>query len=375
MIENPKTIDKFLDIEDPWLLSDTEKKDYLTQSIIEAAEHHYKNNAVWRRLCETKNFKPGNINGYEDLKRIPVISTRAFKGGFNLLSVPEEKIVKVHLSSGTSGNRSRVPRDSITLERQRKSLWNSIRKFRVNEAGFLAMMSPSPEEIGDLAISNYSKIACEMVGSNYDFFLKLDGGFNPAQVVEKLNSVTGRPINIGGAPLLIMALAEYILKTGNRITTLTEDSSISSAGGFKTPKGEVISREAYNRIVMQAFDIKVENIRDIYSMSELNGAMLECKHHLKHVPPYFYLSIRNPVNLDEEVPFGEEGLPVFIDPLAHSYPGFILADDIVSMKTAPFDNCLCGEPGATLATNIRRAAGAEEKGCGRHVAELKDKLS
>ncbi len=74
------------------------------------------------------------------------------------------------------------------------------------------------------------------------------------------------------------------------------------------------------------------------------------------------------------MPFGEEGLPVFIDPLAHSYPGFIVADDIVAMKTGSFNNCSCGQPGATLATRVRRAKGAEEKGCGRHVAELNEQL-
>ncbi len=371
----PKSIiDEFLEIEDPWMISEEKRKEFLTASIIEAVEHHYKNNPVWRRLCDSKNFKPTDIQSYEDLNRIPVISTRAFKGGFNLLSVPEKDIVKVHVSSGTSGNRSRVPRDRITLERQKKSLFNTIKKFRVSDAGYFAMMSPSPEEISDLAIANYSRTACEMV-QNFDFFLKLDGGFQPDKVVEKINSVKERPINIGGAPMLIMALAKYILETGNRITTITEDSGISSGGGFKSPSGDVVDRKTYNNLLIQAFGIKEENIRDVYSMSELNGAMLECEHHYKHVPPYFYLSIRNPANLDEEVPVGEEGLPVFIDPLAHSYPGFIIADDIVSMQRSSSEKCSCGQPGPVLKTNVRRAEGAEEKGCGRHVAELKDQLT
>jgi len=96
-------IDEFLEIEDPWMISEEKRKEFLTASIIEAVEHHYKNNTVWRRLCDSKNFKPTDIQSYEDLNRIPVISTRAFKGGFNLLSVPEKDIVKVHVSSGTSG--------------------------------------------------------------------------------------------------------------------------------------------------------------------------------------------------------------------------------------------------------------------------------
>ncbi|NPA36537.1 MAG: hypothetical protein GXO47_06785 [Chlorobi bacterium] len=367
-------IDKFLDIEDPWSLSETERKDLLTGSIIEAAEHHYKNNTVWRKLCDVKNFKPSDINSYDDLNRIPVISTRAFKGGFDLLSVPKEDIVKVHMSSGTSGNRSRVPRDRITLERARKSILKSNAKFRKGDAGYLGMMSPSPEEISDLTIANYAKISLEDYKS-YDFFLKLDGGFDPEKVVEKLNSVTDRPVNLGGAPMLILALADYVMKTGNKILTMDENSAVTSGGGFKSAKGDVVDRETFNQIVMKAFNVKEENVRDTYSMSELNGVFNECEHHMKHIPPFFYISIRNPSNLDEEVPLGEEGLPVFIDPLAHSYPGFIIADDIVSIKTGPFEECACGIVGPTFAPKVRRAEGAEEKGCGRHVDELSEQLS
>jgi len=34
-----------------------------------------------------------------------------------------------------------------------------------------------------------------------------------------------------------------------------------------------------------------------------------------------------------------------------------------------------GQPGATIATNVRRAKGADEKGCGRHVAELSEQIN
>jgi len=374
MTQPISTIDKFLDIKDPWSLSETERKDLLVGSIIESVEHHYKNNAVWRRLCEVKNFKPTDINSYDDLNRIPVISTRAFKGGFDLLSVPQEDIVKVHMSSGTSGSRSRVPRDRITLARNRKSILKTNEKFRASAPGYLGMMSPSPDELSDLTIANYSKISLEDFNS-YDFFLKLDGGFNPAVVVEKLNAVTDRPVNIGGAPMLILALAQYVMESGNKIHTIDDESAVTSGGGFKTPDGQVVDRQTYNQIVMKAFGVAKENVRDVYSMSELNGVLSECEHHQKHIPPYFYVSIRNPSNIEEELPFGEEGLPVFIDPLAHSYPGFIVADDIVSFITPPFETCSCGEPGPTLATKVRRAEGAEEKGCGRHVAELSEQMT
>ena len=373
MIKEKAIIDRFLEIEDPWSLPVGERRELLAASIREAVGFHYEHNTVWRRLCEAKGFRPSDVQTYDDLNLIPVISTRAFKGGFDLLSVPEEEIVKVHMSSGTSGNRSRVPRDRITLDRNERSLQISIRKFRASDARYLAMMSPSPDELGDLTMANYARTAAAMA-EDHGFFLELKGGFRPEKVVETLNRVKVRPVNIGGAPVLIMVLAQYILKTGDRIRTLTPDSGVSSAGGFKTPTGDMISREEFDQLVMKAFGIPRENIRDVYSMSELNGALLECGHHHKHLPPWFYLSIRNPADIDEEVAPGEEGLPVFLDPLAHSYPGFIIADDIVSITTGPEEICACGVPGPVLAPHVRRAQGVEEKGCGRHVAELREQM-
>jgi long-chain-fatty-acid---luciferin-component ligase len=361
-------IDDFLAIENPWALDENEMKDFQFRSIREAFENHYANNKLYRGFCDRKGFTPENLKSYEDLIKIPVLSTRIFKEGFKLLSVDEGDVVQTHTSSGSSGSQSRVPRDRITLDRFTISMHKSI-LYTAGSYGYLAMLGPSPDELGDLSLANYAQVGCDMA-EDYEFFLK-DYDFDPEYIIEKCNATPHRPVRIGGGPMLILDLADWIMETGDKITSLTPDSMITSGGGFKDMMGVAMDRDEYDEKVSEAFGVPKRNIRDAYGMSELNAIMLECSEQVKHVPPWIHMSIRNPANLDEEVAPGEEGLPAFLDPLANSYPGFVIADDIVRSVVGHDEVCGCGLRGPGLFKVVRRAEGAEEKGCGRHVDELR----
>jgi long-chain-fatty-acid---luciferin-component ligase len=361
-------IDDFLAIENPWALDEKEMKDFQFRSIREAFGNHYANNKLYRGFCDRKGFTPENLQSYEDLIRIPVLSTRIFKEGFKLLSVDESEVAQMHTSSGSSGSQSRVPRDRITLDRFTISMRKSI-QYTAGTYGYLAMLGPSPDELGDLALANYAKVGCD-IAEDHEFFLK-DYDFDPEYIIEKCNATPHRPVRIGGGPMLILDLADWILETGDKITSLTPESMITSGGGFKDMMGVAMDRDEYDEKVSEAFGLPKSNIRDAYGMSELNAIMLECSEQVKHVPPWIHMSIRNPANLDEEVAPGEEGLPAFLDPLANSYPGFVIADDIVRAVVEHDEVCGCGLRGPGLFKVVRRAEGAEEKGCGRHVDELR----
>jgi long-chain-fatty-acid---luciferin-component ligase len=361
-------IDRLLDHPDPWHLPVEEAAQRRFVAVTEALAHHHQHSPTYRRFCEVRDFRPEQVRRREDLVRIPLLSTRAFKEKLSLLSVPAEQIVKTHHSSGTSGTRSLVPRDQVTLDRFIRSLERCILHLQ-GDSGYLAMLGPSPEELGSLSFANWSAVGCRLSAA-HDFFLR-NMKFDPAEVVAKANATTQRPVQIGGAPVLVVALARYILASGQRITTLTADSRITTGGGFKTHKGETIVREEYDQLVTSAFGVPRHNIRDIYAMSEINGFLGECSEGNMHVPPWMHFSVRNPQRLEEEVALGEEGLPAFLDASAHSYPGFVVADDIVRMVIGENDRCACGRIGPCIDRHVRRAEGAEWRGCGRQVDELR----
>ena len=338
------------------------------KAIVESLEHHHRDNPTYRRLCDARGFKPADVKRPEDLVRIPLLSTRAFKEKLSILSVAPEKIVKTHHSSGTAGTRSRVPRDQVTLDRFTRSLQQTILQVQ-GESGYIGLLGPSPEELGDLSFANWARVGCALA-KGHDFFLK-DYEFEPEQIVATLNKVTLRPVQIGGSPMLILELANFITESGQRLTTLTEDSRVTSGGGFKNLGGEIITRAQYDERVSAAYGVPRKNIRDAYAMSEINGFLSECDQNVKHLPPWLHLSVRNPADLDEEVGKGVEGLPAFLDPLAHSYPGFVVADDIVKVVVADGERCACGRFGPCIDAFIRRAEGAESRGCGRQIEELR----
>ena len=69
--------------------------------------HAYKNNPFYRGRLKEKGIEPGDVKSLADLTRLPFTTAYDLQDGypFPLLSVPEEKVVRIHGSSGTTGKR------------------------------------------------------------------------------------------------------------------------------------------------------------------------------------------------------------------------------------------------------------------------------
>jgi phenylacetate-CoA ligase len=70
-------------------------------------KHAYNGSAFYRRKLEEAGVKPGTIKTLDDVRRLPFTTADDLKAGypFPLLSVPMEKVVRIHASSGTTGKR------------------------------------------------------------------------------------------------------------------------------------------------------------------------------------------------------------------------------------------------------------------------------
>ena len=94
-------------------------------------------------------------------------------------------------------------------------------------------------------------------------------------------------------------------------------------------------------------------------MTEINMLMLRCQFGRFHIPPLI-----EPVIFDTELA-PREGTDIsgafgFLDPMAVSYPGFIITGDYVHLVDG---ECRCGLSGPAV-TRIERISGTEVKGCG-----------
>ncbi len=69
--------------------------------------HAYKGSAYYKKRFDEAGVKPQDVRTLEDISKLPFTTSKDLQEGypFPLLSVPMEKVVRVHASSGTTGKR------------------------------------------------------------------------------------------------------------------------------------------------------------------------------------------------------------------------------------------------------------------------------
>jgi phenylacetate-CoA ligase len=69
--------------------------------------HAYAGSAVYRNKLDAAGFAPGDLQGLDDLTKLPFTTADDLREGYPLplLAVPESKVVRIHSSSGTTGKR------------------------------------------------------------------------------------------------------------------------------------------------------------------------------------------------------------------------------------------------------------------------------
>ena len=70
-------------------------------------EHAYANSPAYRAKFEAAGLAPGDVRSLDDLARLPFTDVDDLREGYPmpLRCVPEERLVRIHASSGTTGKR------------------------------------------------------------------------------------------------------------------------------------------------------------------------------------------------------------------------------------------------------------------------------
>jgi len=98
----------------------------------------YEGSAFYRRLLRDRGIGPGSIRSTDDLERLPFTTKDDLRDNypFGILSVPLSKVVRIHTSSGTTGNPTVVAYTRRDLE-----IWSNC------IARCLTMTGVTPEDI------------------------------------------------------------------------------------------------------------------------------------------------------------------------------------------------------------------------------------
>jgi phenylacetate-CoA ligase len=91
----------------PEAKSEEELKALQLEGLQWTVRHAYQGSSFYRKKLEDAGVKPDDIRSLQDLKRLPFTTSKDLQEGypFPLLSVPFEKVVRIHASSGTTGKR------------------------------------------------------------------------------------------------------------------------------------------------------------------------------------------------------------------------------------------------------------------------------
>lgn len=392
-----------------------------------AFNHHYSNNLFYNKYCKDRGVKPDDIRNEDDFTKIPMIADTFFKSypseeprnvyewlyrsssvdigefDFNGNSLEDflgwaEKRLKgiVNHSSGTSGKFSIMFRDKVTYQRifyiAVKSIFFDIipptdrahfvypgsTKTHLTMGRFIQEASRVFDDLNRHFLTD-RPLTMEIIklmstGRAEGFKEKIEfrllqkamkkGQSQILELLEKLDREK-KQVYMVTFPFQLFDLMKMMEKDGKILNLGESNSLIITGGGWKIHEHKKVSEKEFAEMIERNLGVPPSNYRDLYGMSEMNGLAIGCDGRYKHLTPWIY-----PMVLDdnqEPVGYDEWGRFAFLDPLANSYPGFMMSGDRVKI----LEECPeCGKTGPVLESEITRLPGVEPKGCGNLMREL-----
>jgi len=335
----------------PYNIEGTEE--LFVKKMRENMRFHYKNCEPYRKLVNRYGWNEDRINNFEKLSDIMFIPTLYFKH-HKLNSIPDNKMLTVATSSGTSGNKSIIGYDVPTLWNglgmvirigKRHKLW-SLRPCHYIVLGYehkSKLWGSRKVEEKAVAKTAYG-FTCMAPARSRTYALKESGGtytLNLEEIKEKLIRFSkGRtPVRIIGFPFHAYWLLSMMKEEGIKCP-LPKGSMVAFGGGWKQYYTERADKATMYRLVEEVLDIPESRCREFFGAVEHPILYCDCEKHHFHVPIYSRVIIRD-VDTFEEVPHGTVGLVNLMTPLVKSAPVHsIMTDDLGILHDG--SECGCG---------------------------------
>lgn len=327
--------------------------------IKDAFSFHYSSNDFYRESCEQKGISPDTIQTTGDLIKIPLVPLSMYKSNdsHKLLSVGLNCVELEMRSTGTSGIPSVSRRCSSTVDNAVMGIYAMYREFFKISKGAGLYLCPSTEEIPEMGMIKALNMLAGLLDTHR--FMVKNESFIPEDALEQFQAWNNKfDRHIIGPPFLINRFIRF-LKANNIKLKLDKGSYIITLGGWKRFSGEMLSRAEFNQECIEYLGAEESQIRDIYALVESNVVAIDDEHGEKHVSPFIHFSVRDPKQLDKEMPIGETGQLAILDPLAQSTPGFMLTEDMVRLVAEPSKS---GRSGQRM-QYVMRLPEATEFGC------------
>ena len=319
--------------------------------------HHYRCCKKYKKIINNLKFKIKNNNKLEDFPMLPV---RIFKK-FDLKSVPEKKIVKKLVSSGTSGQElSKIYLDKKNANNQVRVLGKIMSTILGNKRLPMLIIDQNPK-ILDRSVFNARSTAIygfSIFGINHCFLLDKENKIDYISLNNFLKKYGKDKFLIFGFTSLVY---ENLIKklSVNLLKSNFQNGILIHGGGWKKMEKLKVNNSIFKKKLIKK--INLNKIYNYYGLVEQTGSIfIESKK-----CGYFHTSIFSDIFIRDKkfnvLKNKKKGLIQLMSLLPTSYPGHnILTEDIGEIIGE--DNCKCGLKGKYFLVH-GRIKEAEIRGC------------
>lgn len=340
----------------PYHLAQGQKEQQLLAKLNELTTGHIESCAEYKAMLEKSDVIQEAIS----LEGVPFLPVQLFKL-MDLKSIPQENVVKVLTSSGTTGQQvSKIYLDKETSVAQTKTLVEVMKPILGGKRLPMIILdtksvlkdrkSFSARGAGILGFSNF--------GRKHFYALNDDMTLDVKGLQAYLKEYEDQRILLFGFTFMIW---RYVYKEvkDKKLNINFGDSVLIHGGGWKKLKDEAVDALTFNRILRE--QLGIQEVHNYYGMVEQVGSIfVECSEGQLHAPSYADIIIRDPITF-EVLPVGEQGLIQVVSELPKSYPGHsLLTEDLGTIHG--IDDCPCGWKGKYFSV-AGRIPKAELRGC------------
>jgi phenylacetate-CoA ligase len=254
--------------------------------------HVYKNSKHYRTKFDEAKVKPDDIKSLTDIRRLPFTTSKDLREGypFPLQSVPFEKIVRIHASSGTTGKRKVLCYSAKDVDD-----WANMFARCYEYAGC------TPLDRIQIAVGYGVWTAGWGFQNGCERFGAMSIPIGPGNLEMQLQFLEDFQTTVLCCTASMgLLMAEEIDKNGLRDKIALK----------KMIFGSERSSDAMRQRISDLSGVAMDELYDIPGMTELYGpgTGLDCKHHtgIHFWADYYILELLNPDTL-EPVPVGQEG--------------------------------------------------------------------
>ena len=303
-------------------MSREEMRALQSERLVATVKRVYENVPAYRAKMDAIGLKPEDIKGVEDITKLPFTTKADLRENypFGLFAVPQDDIVRVHASSGTTGKPTVVGYTAKDIE-----MWSECVARCMTMAGI-------------------TKKDIIQVAYGYGLFT---GGLGAHYGAEHIGAITV-PMSTGNTQKLVTLMKDFgataIACTPSYLLHISEVLKESGEVENLKLKAAVCGAEPWTEEMRLQIERNLNiHAHDIYGLSEVMGpgVACDCEYHqgLHVCEDYFIPEIISPTTL-EPVAEGETGELVFTTISKEGLP--LIRYRTRDLTSINYEKCKCG---------------------------------